>query len=116
VPKELILFSISLEIIHDSQPYNNTVTQVVLNRLILVDIGMLGLFQRCSNFQKAVQARALLHFRSLSLDFIIEPKYLKSSTWLIALPYTCSGGCGWQLIVMNSVLGAQMMRPRSAAA
>ncbi|XP_072033195.1 uncharacterized protein [Amphiura filiformis] len=37
----------------------------------------------CSNFQKAVQARAFRLFRSLALDPIMEPKYLKTVTWLI---------------------------------
>ena len=46
----------------------------------------------------------------------MEPRYLKSCTWLIELPYTSSGGCGQQLIAIYSVLGALMTSPRSAAA
>ena len=42
VPKELILFSMSLEMTHDSEPYSNTVIQVVLNNFTLVEIGMDG--------------------------------------------------------------------------
>ena len=80
VPKELVLFSMSLEMTHDSQPYSNTVIQVVLNNFTLVGIGMDGLSHRHSNFQNAVQARAFLLFRSLALDAIMEPRYLKSVT------------------------------------
>ena len=43
-------------------------------------------------------------------------RYLKSCTWLIVLSYTSIGGCGQQLIVIYSVLGALMTSPRSAAA
>ena len=80
VPKELILFSMSLEMTHDSEPYSNTIIQVVFNDFILVEIGMDGLFHRRSNFQNAVQARAFLLFWSLALDAIMEPRYLKSVT------------------------------------
>ena len=73
----------SLEMNHDPQPYSNTVIQVVLNNFTLVEIGMDGLFHRLSNFQNAVQARAFLLFRSLALDAIMEPRYLKSVTWFM---------------------------------
>ena len=47
-----------VETTQDSQPYSNTVIQVVLNSFSLVEIGMEGLFHRRSNFQNATQARA----------------------------------------------------------
>ena len=106
----------SLEMTHDSQPYSNTVIQAVLNDFILVEIGMDGLFHRRSNFQNAVQARAFLLFRSLALDAIMEPRYLKSVTWFMGVPHTCSGGCGWKWMVINCVLGAPITRPSSAVA
>ena len=101
----------SLGMTHDSQPCSNTVMQVMLKNVTLVAIGMDGLFHRRSNFQNAV-----LLFTSLSLDAIVYPRYLKSVTWFIGVPYTCSGGCGWQWMVINSVLGALITRPSSAAA
>ena len=106
----------SLEMTHDLQPYSNTVIQVVLNNFTLVGIGMDGIFHKRSNFQNAVQARAFLLFRSLALHAIMEPRYLKSVTWFMGVPYTYSVGCGWHWMVINSVLGALITRPSSAAA
>lgn len=47
--KELILFSMVLEMTRDSQLYSNTVIQVVLNTFTLLEIGMKGLFHRRYN-------------------------------------------------------------------
>ena len=62
-----------LEMTYDSQPYSNTVIQVVLNNFTLVEIVWMG-FSIDANFQNAVQARAFLPFRSLALDTIMEPR------------------------------------------
>ena len=60
VLKELILFSMSLEMTYDSQPYRNTVTLAVSKSFTLLEISHeIWLFQRCSNFQNVFQARAL---------------------------------------------------------
>ena len=57
--------------------------------------------------------RCLVHQH---VDATMEPRYLKSDTWLMELPYTWSGGWRWQFMVMYSVFGVLMRRPRSAAA
>ena len=44
VPKELILFSMSLEMTQDSEPYSNTVIQVVLNNFTLVEMVWMGFY------------------------------------------------------------------------
>ena len=95
VAKAFILPSMSLEMTQDSQPYSKTVTHVVSNNFTFVDIGIVWLLHRRSNFQNAVQARANLLFRSLLLDAIFDPRYVKSVTWLIGLPYTWR--VGWEL-------------------
>ena len=84
--KMLILFSISWDITHDSQPYSSIVTQVVLNNLTFVAMGMCRLSQSCSSFQNAHQASDFCLLRSLELDATMEPRYLKSDTWLIEPP------------------------------
>lgn len=85
--------------VKDSQPYSNTVTQLVSNSRILVEIGMIWHFHRCSNFQKAVQRRS---FCPLALDPIKKPRHPKLFTWF-------SGDWGWQYMVMYSVLGALIL-------
>ena len=116
VAKELILLSMSLDITHDSQPYSSTVTHVVLKSLTLILTGMIWLFQMRSNFQNADHARAFRLIRSFLLEAIMHPRYLKSGTCLIGSPYTSRGGCGLQMIVIYSVLGTLMIRPRLFAA
>ena len=58
-------------------------TQVVLNNLTFVAMDMCGLFQSCSSFQNAHQASDFRLLRSLEPDATMEPRYLKSDTWLI---------------------------------
>ena len=71
---------------------------------------MLGHLNRRSSFQKAVHASPFLLLRSPLLDAIMEPRYLKSCTWLIVLLHTSNERCGQQLIVIYSVLGAKGYR------
>ena len=61
-------------------------TQVVLNNLTIVAMDMCGLFQSCSSFQNAHQASDFRLLRSLEPDATMEPRYLKSDTWLIEFP------------------------------
>ena len=58
------------------------VTQVVLNNLTLVAMGMCGLFQSCYSFQNAHQTSDFRLLRSFEPDATMEPRYLKSDTWL----------------------------------
>ena len=60
--------------------------QAVSNSVTLMEMGMLGLFHRCSNFQRAVDAIAFRLFRSLAQDPSIEPKYPKLFTWFMGFP------------------------------
>ena len=71
---------------------------------------MLGHLHRRSSFQKAVHASPFLLLRSPLLDAIMEPRNLKSCTWLIILLHTSNGRCGQQLIVIYSFLGAKGYR------
>jgi hypothetical protein len=59
----------------DSHPYRSTVTQVVLKSLILVAMETDVLLQIFSS--QAVHARAFRLVRSLMLEAIIDPRYLK---------------------------------------
>ncbi len=114
VAKAFILSSFGTT--HDSQPYRRMVTQVVSNSLIFVSISKDGFLQRHSNFQNAAHASAFFVFRSAAPHPIMKLKYLKSVIWLMGLPQTSSRGCGSQLAVTYSVLGALITSPRSAAA
>ena len=60
--------------------------QVVLNNFTFVEIDSWKLPHKCSSFQKALQANALRHLKSLAADAILEPRYLKSVTWLMDSP------------------------------
>ena len=91
-------------------------TQVVLNNLTFVAMDMCGLFQSYSSFQNAHQASDFCLLRSLEPDATMEPRYLKSDTWLIESPKTWRVGWGLQFTVIYSVFGALMTRPRLAAA
>ena len=95
---------------------SSIVTQVVLNNLTFVVMDMCGLFQSCSSFQNAHQASDFRLLRSLEPDATMEPRYLKSDTWLIGSPQTWGAGWGLRFTIIYSVFGALMTRPRSAAA
>jgi len=68
---------------------------------------------RRSSFQKAVHASPFLLLKPPLPDAIMEPRYLKSCTWLIVVPYTSSGGCEQQMFTIYSVLEAFSLIPTS---
>ena len=98
--------SMALEMTHDSQPYNRIVTQVVSNS----ENWDVRISPHAMKFPESCRSKLSFVFRSLTLDDIMGPRYLKSDTWLRELPYTWSGDWGWQLMIIYSVFGALMMR------
>ena len=62
------------------------VTQVVLNNFTFVEIDSWELPHKLFSFQKALQANALRLLMSLAADALLDPRYLKSVTWLMDSP------------------------------
>ena len=60
VPKELILFSMSLEMTQDSEPYSNTVIQVALNNFTLVEMVWMGFY--IDDLTSKILSREVLSF------------------------------------------------------
>ena len=81
VAKLFIFCSMLGVIFHASHPYKDIDRAEASNMLTLSDVGICFPVQIFIRLIHAPQARPFLLMKSYSVDFIIEPRYLKSSTF-----------------------------------
>ena len=108
-------FSNCLDMVHVSEPYRSMLSTQVLNKFIFVLVCQKSIW--CEACYKVPQAYAFLISKSILLDDIYDPRYLKSSTCFNIFPFKdLTSSCSQSFTKMYSVLLQFMRKPTLLAA